>query len=157
MTTEESLALEALILTLLRGFPSSAASVSRGLIDSYVSILGTYSIKSVRQACDRYAHGQVERADDRFAPSAAELAQMARMFDEIAKPALVEQLVVYPIGGEPPPGHVPLGPLEIDHGHGRIDMRGMDHRTKEFVLKHHRLPEPGETKRVGFTPKFQRA
>lgn len=158
MTTEETLAREALILSLLRGYPSLASSITRGVIDSYVSAVDGYSVTALRNACERYRTGDVEGYDRRWPPNAAELATMARMFDELAKrdTERAPKLVVYPIGGEPPPGHVPLGPIEVNFGHGRIDMRGLDHKTKEFVMQHKRLPEPAETKQIGVVPRLQR-
>ena len=157
MTTTDELALEALILSLLRGYPSSASSVSRGLIDSYVSTLSVYDLKSVRQACDRFAHGEVERSSDDFAPSAASIAKLAAMFDAVNNPPPPgPKLVSYPIGAEPPPGTVPLGPTSVDFGQGNLDLSTMHPRDKEFVFRHKRLPEPGETKRIGVVPKLQR-
>jgi hypothetical protein len=158
MTTEEMLAREALILSLLRGYPSLASSITRGTIDSYVSAVDGYSVSALRNACDRYGTGDVEGYDRRWPPNAAELATLARMYDTIEKRSFepAPKLVSYPIGGQPPAGHVPLGPDEVNFGHGRINMRGLDHRTKEFVLRHKRLPEPEETKQIGVVPKLQR-
>lgn len=131
-------------------------------IDAYIAALSIYSPTAVKQAVDRLIDGQVQRNHE-FMPKAPEVAIQARMFHEAeqrknADP--VEKLVPYPIGGEPPPGYVPLGPIEVAFEGRRIDMRGMDHKTKEFVMTHKRLPEPnelGEKPQVGFSPRFQRA
>lgn len=158
MTTEEALAREALILSLLRGYPSLASSITRGTIDSYVAAAGGYSVSALRDACERYRSGDVEGYDRRWPPNAAEVATLARMYDTIEKrdtePA--PKLVSYPMGGEPPAGYAPLGPLEADFGHGRINMRGLDHKAKEYVMQHHRLPPARpDAKHIGVTPRLK--
>lgn len=159
--TMELAAIEAEVLRLFDSFRYSATD---GQIDAYITAVSAYSPWAVSKAVDRLVSGGVDR-QHQFAPTAAELAQQARLFDGI-KPddddgAPAERLVSYPIGGEPPPGFVPLGPIEVAFEGRRIDMRGLDHATKEFVLEHHRLPEPGEmgkpAEQIEFTPKFQRA
>lgn len=162
MPMEELLAREAMILTLLRGYPSLASSISRGTIESYIIAVADYSSTALADACDRFRIGDVDGYDRRFPPNTAELATMARMYDTIEKreagvPA--EKLKVYPIGAPVPDGYVPLGPIEVDAGHGRIDMRGLSHADKEFVLQHHRLPpkKQDDQQQIGFVPKFQRA
>lgn len=135
-------------------------SATDAQIDAYVKALEPYSAKAVRQAVDRLVDGQVQRNNE-FMPMAPEVAIQARMFHEIEQrltgdPA--EKLVSYPIGAPVPEGYVPLGPLEVDAGHGKIDLRGLNHKDKEYVLTHHRLPpRKEEQQQVGFRPKFQRA
>lgn len=147
----------ALILGMLEAWPSG--NVTSGTDAAYASAVENESREAVKVACAEFAAGTLDR-DHRFAPTGAEFAQRVRLIetaiayrDRTAPPA--PKLVSYPIGGEPPPGYVPLGPLEADFGHGRIDMRGLDHRTKEYILQHHRLP-PADTKRIGVQPRLQR-
>lgn len=158
MNTSEELARKTLILGLLEGYLTLASSITEGTVDSFLSATSGYSISALRAACERYSTGDVDGHDRRFPPNAGELAAMARMFDDIEKrrAAPAEALVAYPIGAEPPAGYVPLGPLEIDHGYGRINLRGLDHPTKEFVMVNKRLPAPEEAKRIGVVPKLQR-
>lgn len=152
----ESDAIEIEVLRLIDSFRFSASGAQ---IDAYIAAVSGYSANAVRQAVDRLVGGHVQRNHE-FMPNAPELAIQARMFHEIEQRsagAPAEKLVSYPMGELPPPGHVPLGPLEVDAGHGRIDLRGLSHKDKEYVLTHHRLPtRKDEQQQVGFTPKFQR-
>ncbi len=160
MTTEEMLAREALILSLLRGYPSLASSITRGVIDSYVAAVEGYSVSSLRNACERYRTGDVEGYDRRWPPNAAELATVARMYDTIERRETeppVPKLVSYPIGGEPPPGYVAMGPVEVSFDGGpRINMRDMSPREREYVMQHKRLPPRDGDKQIGVGPKLQR-
>lgn len=156
--TMESDAIESEVLRLMANFLFSATDAQ---IDAYIAALAIYSPKAVRQAVDRLIDGQVQRNHE-FMPKAPEVAIQARMFHEIEQRLngeAAEKLVRYPIGGNPPEGYVPLGPIEVDAGHGRIDMRGLTHEEKEFVLQHHRLPpkKQDDQQQIGFVPKFQRA
>jgi hypothetical protein len=155
--TMESDAIESEVLRLMANFLFSATDTQ---IDAYIAALAIYSPKAVKQAVDRLIDGQVQRNHE-FMPKAPEVAIQARMFHEIEQRLngeAAEKLVSYPIGAPVPEGYVPLGPLEVDAGHGKIDLRGLSHADKEFVLRHHRLPpRKDEQQRVGFTPKFQRA
>lgn len=144
---------------MLEAFPSGAITEDTPL--AYADAVAECSIEAVKLACHDFASGRVEGRDKRWVPSGAEFAERVRLMDKaIARrdgtaPA-IEETKVYRIGESPPAGYVPLGPVSVDFGHGRIDMKALSHKDKEYVLQHQRMPEP-ETKRVGFTPKLQRA
>lgn len=148
---------ERLILRLFASFPNLASTATAATRDAYVAAVSAFSVESVKRACERFATGDVEGVDRHYGPSAAELASMARMFQSIRdrQDAPAEHVISVPIGRPLPPGYVPLGPIEVDFGHGRIDMRKLDHKAKEFVLKHQRLPDPEERKQVGVQPRLQ--
>lgn len=144
---------------MLEAFPSG--TITEGTPAAYAGVVEGCSLEAVRLACDDFASGRIEGRDKRWVPSGAEFAERVRLMDVAiarrdgtALPA--EPLTVYRIGAEPPAGFVPLGPLEIDHGHGRIDMRRLSHADKEFVLDHKRLPSPAETKKLTVLPRLQR-
>lgn len=144
---------------MLRLFDSFRYSATNAQIDAYISAVSSYSPGAVKQAVDRLVNAEVDRKHE-YVPNAPELAQQARMFHEIeqrktAEPT--ERLVSYPIGGSPPPGYEPLGPIEVDFGHGKINLRGMTYAEKMEVYRLKRLPDRADDKRIGFAPKFQRA
>ncbi len=145
---------------MLEAFPSGA--ITDGTPAAYADAVAECSNEAVTLACEDFASGRIDGRDKRWAPSGAEFAERVRLMDmaiarrdDTALPA--EPLTVYRLGTEPPAGFVPLGPLEIDHGHGRIDMRRLSHADKEYVLTHHRLPPAKADKRIGVTPRLQRA
>lgn len=155
----DSHAKRALILTMLEAFPSGAYTA--GTPTAYADTVEDCSGEAVGLACADFAAGRVPERDQRWAPTAAEFAERARLMDRaIARrdgtaPA-IEETKVYRIGESPPEGYVPLGPIEADFGHGRLNLRGLTHAQKEEALRTQRMPET-EPKRVGFTPKLQRA
>lgn len=163
-TTEDTLAREALIITFLRGYPNLASSIGKATISAYLAAVDRYSVTALQGALDRYRANEVAGHDKRFVPNAIELADVVRMFDtaeryqrkRAAGIGHRDDVISIPIGSDPPPGYVPLGPLQVDFGSGRIDMRGMDHATKEHVLTHKRLPAVDTGKRLAVTPKLQR-
>ncbi len=66
--------------------------------------------------------------------------------------------VVVPIGRPMPDGFTSDGLLEVDFGDGgRIDMRELSPKDKEYVMQHKRLPPAKADKRIGVTPRLQRA
>jgi hypothetical protein len=73
-----------------------------------------------------------------FRPKAPELVEQVRLFAnairfrEGAKDERA-QIVSYPIGSAPPPPMVALGPISVDFGAGKIDMRDMRPSEKEAV------------------------
>ena len=148
---------ERLILRLFASFPNLASTATVATRDAYAAAVSTFSVEAVKRACERFSTGDVEGVDRHYGPSAAELAAMARMFQQIKdrQDVPAERLISVPIGRPMPEGYVPLGPIEVDFGHGRIDMRQLDHQAKEFVLKHKRLPDPEERKQVGVQPRLQ--
>jgi hypothetical protein len=66
-------------------------------------------------------------------------------------------LISYRIGEPPPPGTVALGPIEVDFGNGRIDMRSMTPAEKETVLANKGAPDPApQIEGARFTPHVKR-
>lgn len=131
---------EASILTLLEGYRSS--QVTDEFIEACCRAAEPYSVEAVARACQRFADGDVPGHNSAFLFHAAQLAEQCRFFDDMLsrQADAGEQLVSYPIGALPPPGTVPLGPLDADFGHGRINMRKLSPADKEFVMTNGRLP-----------------
>jgi hypothetical protein len=127
------------------GFLSSLAKVTKGVISSYAETLEPYSLEVVTLACARFKDCDVPDQSREFAPSVAALADQCRLFrDAIAfrdrNKAEREKIIVYPIGELPPPPAVPLGPISVDFGHGRIDMRDKTPAEREAIMQAKGLP-----------------
>ncbi len=140
------LAIESLVIEALSGY-GSATDLSEANINSYVSRLAEFNVEAVAYAVRQFGMGQVEGHNNAFPPTAPELAKLTAVYNDVlvrvakAKDQR-ERLVAYPMGGEPPPGMVPLGPLEVDFGQGRIDMRNLSPADKSYVMTNKRLPPP---------------
>lgn len=135
--SNESDVKEIQILQLLAGF--SASPVTATTIDAYLAAVDEYSAEAVTLACKRFAAGDVPGQNKAFRPSVPELVEQVRLFVSAirirdAGKEERAQLVSYPIGGEPPPPMKALGPVEVDFGGGRINMRDMTPTEKEAVL-----------------------
>lgn len=156
--SKERTAKEAVIFSMLEGIPSLQGQISAGMVEAMVAAVDDCRVDAVAHACRRFNRGEVEGHNAAFAPSAGQLAAQARLFDTVLRKIDRDKeerpvLISYPIGGEPPPPAVPLGPLSVDFGSGPIDMRDMSPADKEFVLANKRRPDEIEQAQV---PKLQR-
>lgn len=142
------LAIESLVIEALSGY-GSASDLSEPNINSYVSCLAEFNVEAVAHAVRQFRMGQVEGHNNAFPPSAPALAKLTAIYNDVLLRISVakesKRLVAYPMGAEPPAGTVPLGPLEVDFGQGKIDMRNMAPAEKEFVMKHKRFPPMPDT------------
>lgn len=140
------LAIESLVIEALSGY-GSATDLSETNINTYVSRLAEFSVEAVAYAVRQFNMGEVDGHDPAFPPSAAALARMTKIYNDVllrvsrAKNER-DRLVAYRIGDEPPPGTAPLGPLEVDFGQGKIDMRNLSPTDKAYVMTNKRLPPP---------------
>jgi hypothetical protein len=156
--TIEWQAREALILDMLAGFPS-AQGLSQDAVDAYTRLAAAYSLEAVKQACDEFATG-VLPVDAHYPPSAAEFVSRVRFVHEVVTKRQDDRPreVKYPIGGQPPAGYVPLGPISVDFGNGPIvNMRHMHPAQKEEVMRRHGLPPPDERPAIEQDPATERA
>ena len=136
----ERTTVEALILNMMRGFPSSQGSVTEGVLASYVSACEGMSTEAVHHACRRFLIGDVPGHNNAFMPTAAELSEQVKIFDGVLRQVARSKeeqpkLIAVPIGQELPPGAVPLGPLSVDFGRGKIDMSAMTLAEKEEIIR----------------------
>jgi hypothetical protein len=139
---------------MIDGWHSAAQTMTKESVDAYCRQVADNSLEAVQSAAALLGGGKATGQDKRFVPSAAELAEQARAFDEIIarrdEPA--PQLVSYPIGAQPPDGYVALGPIEVDFGSRRIDMRNMSPEEKEAVFENRGLPQA----KPGLLPNLKR-
>lgn len=118
----ESDAKEAAILSLLSGFPSYRATDT--FIEEALASVEAFSVEAVVRACRRYAHGEVPEHNNAFPPSVPQLVVQVRLF---------EGVLAYSKRQEAPRLH--SGILEVDCGHGKIDMRGLTVDEQDQVLR----------------------
>lgn len=142
------------------GFPGSLSNLTDDVIATYVDATLDCDEEAILRSVEQYTAGRVEEHRGAFAPSSGDFARNVRMWGQAL--AVLhkasgerEQLVIYPIGEEPPPPLVPLGPLKVDFGHGVIDMTKMSPAEKEAVILHSGLP-PTEGERLGVMPRLRR-
>lgn len=118
--TQDRQAKEAIILTFLDNYP--LFKVTDGFIDALLRAVEPYSARSVEQACQRFADGAVSGHDNRYVINGPELAEQCRLFDDLRTRTVV-----------------PLfsGIIEMDFGHGRVDMRGLTVDEQDRVIDAH--------------------
>lgn len=141
---------KALIVKMMRGFPSSASNISDETLASYVEATREVSTEALARSAEQFLSGRVEGHNNAFMPSAAELASNARQWDEAiayvsTKRALREavRITSYPIGKLPEPPAEPLGPIKIDLGHGEIDLSDKTPAEKEAIIRGE-IPDQGK-------------
>lgn len=102
----------------------------------YLGAVRDLSLEAVKMACKAFHDGTAPDFNPNYgAPTAPKLAQVARLFQDTRIPSpAAEQLIAYRIGEEPPEGYHPAGLVEVDFGHRRIDMRGMDAAQQERIM-----------------------
>lgn len=132
---DEALAKEALILSLFRGYLYLIGKVSAASTKSYLDALETVPLGAVKQAVERILSPNGPEQWRTYAPSAPDLAAYAALFDRPGPTGEGDGLISYRMGELPPPGYVPLGPIDVDFGHGRINMRGLSHAQKEAIMQ----------------------
>lgn len=138
---------EAAILKMLGFFGSQAARMSDEEISNYLDAVEDVSLDAVERSCRQFREGRVER-NNSFVPTPVELAINARQWDyaiatvtadrELAK---LSRVVVYPIGGKPPPPAQPLGPIKLEVGGAVRDVSRMTFEQKEEVMRTGRMPD----------------
>lgn len=142
MTTKtekiEAATRKALIVKLSNNYDWSAGNFSMAQLDAIVEATAGVSFDALARSVGQFMAGKVEGHNNARMPSGAELAINARMWDEaiavVAGRNTGPKLTAYPIGTLPPPPLVPLGPLEVDFGEGKINMRDMAPGEKETLL-----------------------
>ncbi len=154
----EILARKAMILGLFGAYPSMQSARPETL-DAYMVATDDFLSEALARACTRFIRGEVPDHSNAFMPTGPELAAQCRVFDgvlrsiEASKEAPRYKLVPYPIGGEPPPPAVALGPTKVDFGSGMIDMTDMSPAEKEAVLRDKGVPSIGA---AAVLPKLKR-
>ena len=90
-------------------------------IDAYAELLEQYGAEAVKAGLDDITSGKVER-DDRFVPNALEISRRAAMWRDIFDAART------------PPAPLHNGLVEMDFGHGAVDMRGLTNEQQDTII-----------------------
>lgn len=110
----------AAIYDLLKGYWQLAERLDRSLLNSYVNAVAECSVEAVALVCQRINSGQAG-LNSSYPPTPADIAERAALLD---------------VGAKPAPG-LYNGLIEMDFGHGRVDMRGLTDWEQERIIKGH--------------------
>lgn len=101
-----------------------------GFIDALVSAAEPHNLRAVVEACARFSRGQVTGHNNAWPPSAPEFAQHVAFLDGIYKTTDDSRPLLN-------------GLVEIDFGHGRINMRGLSAEEQEQIIRHKGIAPDG--------------
>jgi hypothetical protein len=118
--SKDKAAKKAAIYSLLIGYWQMAERLSDELLSGYVNAVEECSADAVARVCKRIASGQAG-LNSSFPPTPADIAERAAAIDE----AVSER--------------VPLhnGLIEMDWGHGRVDLRGLTTEEQDVLIRGH--------------------
>ena len=138
---------KALILKMMRGFPSSQERITEGVVAAYLEAVAEIGLEAVDRSVTQFITGRVEGRNNAFLPTAAELASNARLWQEAIATvetnralAAATRMVPYKIGEGPPPPAKPLGPIRLEVGGIMRDTSDWSHEEKEFAMRTGKLP-----------------
>lgn len=130
--TKERLAREAIIQKLIAGYPSWAHSATQGHIDAFVDASAAFSLESLRKAQERFHSADgVPGKDAHSWPTAREFATQAKLFELHARRQGNSLVLLH------------NGLLEMDFGHGRVDLRGLTTDEQDRIIKLNGLAPDG--------------
>lgn len=140
--TQEAQAKRILIVQMLEGWPTAAASISRAIVDAYCEDVAQCSVEAVSRATKRLRAGEVEGVNMDFPPPSARVAHQARLFDNVI--ADINRLS----------SDLHHGVTHVDFGWpNTFNLTGTTVEEMEFVLKHKRMPEPNELTAITAEPR----
>jgi hypothetical protein len=117
---ENKAAKAAAIYELLSGYWQLAEKLNDALLATYERAVEECDVESVALVCSRIASGQAG-LNTSFPPTPADIAERARLLDE----------------GRKPSPELYNGLIEMDWGHGRVDMRGLTTEEQDVVIRAH--------------------
>lgn len=118
---EEVTAKAAAIYDLLVGYHQLTEKLTDAFLDGFVRVVDDCSPEAVRKACLRIASGRAPGVNSNFPPTPADVAISARLYQDMA----AERVPLY------------SGILEMDWGHGRVDMRGLTVDEQDRIIEGH--------------------
>jgi hypothetical protein len=126
-TDQDQDAKRAAIYDLLKGYWQLAEKLDRSLLNSYLNPVEDISVGAVLRTCQRIASGQAG-LNSSFPPTPADIAERARSYDE----ATADRVPQY------------NGLLDMDWGHGRVDLRGLTNDEQDAIIRNHGMIGIGE-------------
>ena len=91
-------------------------------IDSVLAAVEPYSPRAVASSVKRFLNDEVAGHESRYVPNAAQIAGQAKLFDSLYAREVIA---------------LHSGILEVDYGHGRIDLRGLTIEEQVEIMRHH--------------------
>lgn len=108
------------IYNLLRGYWQLAEKLDKAMLSSYLDAVEDCSAESVVRACKRISSGQAG-LNSSFPATPADIAERAAAIDETVR----ERVPQY------------NGLIEMDWGHGRVDLRGLTNDEQDQIIRGH--------------------
>jgi hypothetical protein len=118
---------EVAILQMMNGFPSSSRIKDEN-VEAYLVAVEDVSPDAVRRSCAQFLSGKVPDHSNAFMPTAAELSANARAWDA-AIGQLTADRELARLGTK-----IENGLLEMDFGHGMVDMRGLSTAEQDVII-----------------------
>jgi hypothetical protein len=109
---------KAAIMMMMHGFPSSQSGITGDTVSAYLLAVESIDAEAVKRACARFLGGRVPGHNNAFLPTAGEIAAEAMKLDHRADLVSLHN-----------------GLLEMDFGHGRIDMRGLTEPEQDRIIE----------------------
>jgi hypothetical protein len=115
---------------LFSAFPSSPRDDELLSLKTYLEALSGYSVEAIERSVEQFIRGLVATHDGRFAPSAAELARNVKQWDDVLR-EIAERRNTPPLAS---------GIMNVDFGHGPIDMTRLTRDEQDEVLRTGKAP-----------------
>lgn len=128
MTDTDSKAKKVAIVSMMHGFPSSQAHITDGTLGAYVLAVADVSLEAVKRSCGQFLSGLVPDRNNGFLPTAAELSANARAWDAAIAQVTADHELAR-LGTK-----IENGLLEMDFGHGVVDMRGLSTAEQDAII-----------------------
>jgi hypothetical protein len=125
--SKDKAAKKAAIYSVLAGYWQLADKLTDALLGSYLGPVEDVSVEAVVRTCQRIAGGAAG-LNTSFPPSPADIAGRARSYDE----ATADRVPLY------------NGLVEMDWGHGRVDLRGLTNDQQDAIIRNHGMIGIGE-------------
>lgn len=124
--SKDKAAKKAAIYSVLAGYWQLADKLTEGLLGSYLGPVEECSVEAVVRTCQRIATGQAGLSTS-FPPTPADIAQRAAAYDDANR----ERVALY------------NGLIEMDWGHGRVDLRGLAEAEQDAIIRCHGVSPDG--------------
>lgn len=116
---------------LFAAFPASSRADDLLAVKTYLTVLEPFSTEAVRRSVQQFITGKVPTHDGRFVPSAAELARNVDQWHTVLC-QIEENRKALPLAS---------GIMQVDFGHGPIDMSKLSLAEQDEVLRTGRAPQ----------------
>jgi hypothetical protein len=113
---------------MMHGFPSSQGHITEHTLGAYMLAVENASAEAVKRSCGQFLSGLVPDRNNGFLPTAAELSANARAWDAAIAQVTADRELAR-LGTK-----IENGLLEMDFGHGMVDMRGLSTAEQDAII-----------------------